>query len=184
MFAVKKLIAKTQTEKALRLKKRPFASKISAAAYFGPVDAHRFPFERARHTLQNLFMENGFIAGPWELGACPFRPPRCALARFAERRTTPPATSRHQLTSRAVFFLGISAAALSPDADRRRLPAPFLQAKFCDSLTDQSQSISVPLAQSRDHKQLSLSPYIARTNTRRHNKQCLAQSSRTSSLPP
>jgi hypothetical protein len=35
VFAVKKLIAKTQTEKALRLKKRPFASKISAAAYFG-----------------------------------------------------------------------------------------------------------------------------------------------------
>ena len=172
------------TEKALRLKKRPFASKISAAAYFGPVDAQRFPFERARHTLQNLFMENGFIAGPWELGACPFRPPRCALARFAERRTTPPATSRHELTSRPVFFLGISAAALSPDADRRRLPAPFLQAKFCDSLTDQSQSISVPLAQSRDHKQLSLSPYIARTNTRRHNQQCLAQSSRTSNLPP
>jgi len=106
VFAVKKLIAKTQTEKALRLKKRPFASKISAAAYFGPVDAHRFPFERARHTLQNLFMENGFIAGPWELGACPFRPPRCALARFAERRTTPPATSRHELTSELYFSSG------------------------------------------------------------------------------
>ena len=174
------------TEKALRLKKRPFASKILAAVYFGPCRrASDATLERARHTLQNLFMENGFIAGPWELGACPFRPPRCALARFAERRTTPPATSRHELTSRAVVFLGISAAALSPDADRRRLPAPFLQAKFCDSLTDQSQSISVPLAQSRDHKQLSLSPYIARTNTRRHaTQQCLAQSSRTSSLPP
>ena len=64
------------TEKALRLKKRPFASKILAAVYFGPCRrASDATLERARHTLQNLFMENGFIAGPWELGACPFRPP-------------------------------------------------------------------------------------------------------------
>ena len=174
------------TEKALRLKKRPFASKILAAVYdISALSTRIAPHSNARTTRFKAFLWK--TVSSRDLGnsvRAPSVPPD-APSRFAERRTTPLATSRHELTSSSCIFPRDLRRRLSPDADRRRLPAPFLQAKFCDSLTDQSQSISVPLAQSRDHKQLSLSPYIARTNTRRHaTQQCLAQSSRTSNLPP
>lgn len=181
------------TEKALRLKKRPFASKILAAVYdISALSTRIAPHSNALIAPHSNARTTRFKAFLWktvssrDLGnsvRAPSVPPD-APSRFAERRTTPLATSRHELTSSSCIFPRDLRRRLSPDADRRRLPAPFLQAKFCDSLTDQSQSISVPLAQSRDHKQLSLSPYIARTNTRRHNQQCLAQSSRTSNLPP
>ena len=173
------------TEKAVRLKKCPFALTKYRRRRISACRRASLPIRtRAPHASKPFYgkrFHRGTLGTRCVPLPCPPMRPR------ALRRATNDASGHvaSRADVRAVFFLGISAAALSPDADRRRLPAPFLQAKFCDSLTDQSQSISVPLAQSRDHKQLSLSPYIARTNTRRHaTQQCLAQSSRTSNLPP
>ena len=100
---------------------------------------------------------------------------RCAHPPFAPvappRAPTSEKNAAGHVASRLVAPLEIPAADARADADRRAPTAPFTQAKFCDSLTDRSQSNLVPLSQSRELTQPSLSPHTSRKHatTNRNN---------------